>query len=505
MVPENYHRRVGQHSVINSSKYLHSSFQSVVAVMAEEGDEELISLSEDGARPLTPQKATQEPRVSFELAPTPQPDDVGGSRHYNNARSSRYEQREEKKKTKVDEELQALGLWEEDMTKEQKLELLKVVAMSKETAKMEEAVRNSHFSPSPSTEWFGTRAHAIVPSSPLSHTSPKQKVEEVTLECEEGVLPPSPEKLDPKGTLKRQPNTSPQAMYDEGDEGDEWYGGFRPRQGDAGRGRQLYSSVQPRPVKTTYAMEHRVLLEWQRDIPELRDKRFQDVEVANMDEARDNPWARALSALHTSQRVPLFCPPGSDPRDHTEAILESLAAFHASLRDQQRDPTLPLRAWGAPVGVGNHAKGTLDIASSRRSGRGDASSSFEEFPPLSGKASNRETRPPEKEDRPPEKEAWGPPPERSPRPTSFAAAVAAALPPATGVAPSAAPASPKRPREPEEAEVEEDDAEGCAVRPCRPLANPAKRRLSTKSSEPPPDHGTAQIGIPLPSNLQSGS
>lgn len=32
-------------------------------------------------------------------------------------------------------------------------------------------------------------------SSLQSHTSPKQKVEEVTLECEEGVLPPSPEKL----------------------------------------------------------------------------------------------------------------------------------------------------------------------------------------------------------------------------------------------------------------------------------------------------------------------
>lgn len=114
------------------------------------------------------------------------------------------------------------------------------------------------------------------------------------------------------------------------------------------------------------------------------------VQVANVDEARDNPWARALSALHTSQRVPLFCPPGSDPRDHAEAILESFAAFHASLREQQRDPTLPLRAWGAPVGVGNHAKGTLDAATSRRAGRGDVPSSFEEFPPLSGKASNRE-------------------------------------------------------------------------------------------------------------------
>uniref|UniRef100_V5HYY2 Uncharacterized protein n=1 Tax=Ixodes ricinus TaxID=34613 RepID=V5HYY2_IXORI len=503
MVPESSHR-VGQQSVINNSKYLYSSSKSEVAVMAEEADEELLSLSED-ARPPTPQKAAQEPRASFELGPTPQPDDVGGSRHYNNTRASRYEHREEKKKTKVDEELQALGLWEEDMTKEQKLELLKVVAMSKETAKMEEAVRNSHFSPSSSAEWFGSGAHAIAPSSPLSHTSPKQKVEEVTLECEEGVLPPSPEKLDAPGTLKRQPNNSPQAMYDDVDEGDEWYGGFRARQGDTGRGRQLYSSLQSRPVKAVYAMEHRVLLEWQKDIPELKDKRFQDVEVANADEARDNPWARALSALHTSQRVPLFCPPGSDPRDHAEAILESFAAFHASLREQQRDPTLPLRAWGTPVAVGNHAKGTLDAATSRRAGRGDASSSFEEFPPLSGKASNREARPPEKEERPPEKE--GPPVERSPRPTSFAAAVASARPPLAGVAPSPPPQSwsPKRPREPEQAEVEEDDAEGCSVRPCRPPANPAKRRQSTKPSEPPPDHGTAQIGIPLPSNLQSGS
>lgn len=474
--------------------------------MAEEADEELLSLSEDG-RPPTPQKAAQEPRVSFELVPASQLDDVGGSRRYNNTRTSRYEQREEKK-TKVDEELQALGLWEEDMTKEQKLELLKVVAMSKETAQMEEAVRNSHFSPLPSAEWFGSRAHTIAPSSPLSHAGPKQKVEEVTLECEESVLPPSPEKLDSQGTLKRQPNTSPKAIYDQVDEGDEWYGGFRSRQGDTARGRHLYSSVQSRPLKAIYAMEQKLSLEWHRNLPELKDKRFQDVEAANVDEARDNPWVRTLSALHTSQRVPLFCPPGSDPRDHAEAILESFAAFHASLREQQRDPTLPLRPWGAPVGVGNHAKGTLDVATARRSGRGDASSSYEEFPPLSGKASNREKRPPEKEEKPPEKEGlpekevWGP------RPTSFAAAVAAPRPPvATGAATSPLPSSwsPKRPREPEEAEVEEDDAEGCSVRLCQPLANPAKRRLSTKPSESLPDHSTTQIGVPLPSNLQSGS
>lgn len=51
----------------------------------------------------------------------------------------------ERDEARMDEELKALGLWEEDMTEEQKKELLRVVADSKETAQREEAVRKSHF------------------------------------------------------------------------------------------------------------------------------------------------------------------------------------------------------------------------------------------------------------------------------------------------------------------------------------------------------------------------
>ncbi|XP_077560722.1 uncharacterized protein LOC144175497 isoform X5 [Haemaphysalis longicornis] len=56
----------------------------------------------------------------------------------------------ERDDTSMDEELKALGLWEEDMTEEQKKELLRVVADSKVTAQHEEAVRKSHF-PRPSS------------------------------------------------------------------------------------------------------------------------------------------------------------------------------------------------------------------------------------------------------------------------------------------------------------------------------------------------------------------
>ncbi|XP_077506598.1 uncharacterized protein LOC144115879 isoform X3 [Amblyomma americanum] len=79
--------------------------------------------------PSSPVVITQQPRVTFDLATV-------------TVQSS-----PEQEDSRMDEELQALGLWEEDMTDEQKVELLRVVAASKETAQREEAVRKSQFVP----------------------------------------------------------------------------------------------------------------------------------------------------------------------------------------------------------------------------------------------------------------------------------------------------------------------------------------------------------------------
>lgn len=51
----------------------------------------------------------------------------------------------ERDQQRMDDELRASGLWEEDMTEEQKLELLKVVADSRETAQREQEERQSHY------------------------------------------------------------------------------------------------------------------------------------------------------------------------------------------------------------------------------------------------------------------------------------------------------------------------------------------------------------------------
>ncbi|KAH8034544.1 hypothetical protein HPB51_025667 [Rhipicephalus microplus] len=111
--------------------------------MAHSGGGEEATTPVEAQQPSSPVEIMQQPRVTFDLATmarcrSPEPQD-----------------------SPMDEELQAvpvvseilpalfadtaLGLWEEDMTVEQKVELLRVVAASKETAEREEAVRQGHF------------------------------------------------------------------------------------------------------------------------------------------------------------------------------------------------------------------------------------------------------------------------------------------------------------------------------------------------------------------------
>lgn len=346
----------------------------------------------------------------------------------------------------ADEELQALGLWEEDMTKEQKLEMLKVVAMSKETAKMEEAVRNCHYSSlSPPGDWFGARgASSGADAAPQGQMREEGTEAVITFECEEAALPPGPAKMDVQGQAKGPTNTSPQAMYEEADDAECWYGGFRSRQTAAGRSRQLYTSPTSRAMKPTYCMEHRLPLQWTEDNRFQADECVLKRKIVRRDERETS---------ESGQHVPLFCPAGGNLREQTEAILESLSTLHRLLREQQRSLSLPLRPWGTPVGVGPHVKNSLDAAPPRgRRGQVTVSPGpppeLDEFPRLLPKNSNREVKPLEQ----PVPTWVNPPSERAVCPPSdkvvCPGGVGSAFAPPTW--------SSKRPRDPREEEVEDE-------------------------------------------------
>ncbi|KAH7979535.1 hypothetical protein HPB49_009787 [Dermacentor silvarum] len=175
----------------------------------------------------------------------------------------------------MDEELQALGLWEEDMTEEQKVELLRVVAASKETAQREEAVRQGHF-------------------APVKHHVPP-----VSTETRDHIT------WDRKSPAKGGHATSPQGSDD-----DEW-----PTPSSAKQSRP--SRRQPVALKSTvrrvYSMEHRLNLQWGKtDEKELEDASYRIVAEAVADEASEDcseneglrppaTFAEALAGLEALQ------------------------------------------------------------------------------------------------------------------------------------------------------------------------------------------------------------
>uniref|UniRef100_A0A131YFA4 Uncharacterized protein n=1 Tax=Rhipicephalus appendiculatus TaxID=34631 RepID=A0A131YFA4_RHIAP len=236
--------------------------------MAHSGGGEDATTPVEAQQPSSPVEITQQPRVTFDLATV--------------TRRCSPEQQD----SHMDEELQALGLWEEDMTEEQKVELLRVVAASKETAQREEAVRQGQFAPV------------------------KQHVPPVLTEIT----------WDRKSPAKAGRATSPQGSDD-----DEW-----PTPSSAKQSRP--SRRQPVALKSSvhrvYSMEHRLNFQWGKgDEMELEDARLSRL---------------GLNAEGAAQDPTPLCNGGwkSPP-----ALLESWASMHLALKQAQSSPGLPLRPW----------------------------------------------------------------------------------------------------------------------------------------------------------------
>lgn len=244
----------------------------------------------EAQQPSSPVEITQQPRVTFDLATV--------------ARRCSPEQQD----SHMDEELQALGLWEEDMTEEQKMELLRVVAASKETAQREEAVRQGHF-------------------APVKHHVPP-----VSTEIRDHIT------WDRKGPAKAGHATSPQDWWTtEGSDDDEWPTPSSAKQSRPAR-RQPVILKYPHPsscahpslqstVRRVYCMEQRLNFHWgKEDEPELEDARL----------------SRLGLNAQGSAGPTVQCNGGSkDPL----ALLESWASMHNVLKQAQSSPGLPLRPW----------------------------------------------------------------------------------------------------------------------------------------------------------------
>ncbi|XP_050022573.1 uncharacterized protein [Dermacentor andersoni] len=225
----------------------------------------------EAQQPSSPVEITQQPRVTFDLATV--------------TRRCSPEQQD----SHMDEELQALGLWEEDMTEEQKVELLRVVAASKETAQREEAVRQAHF-------------------APVKHHVP----------------PVSTETRDHITWDRKSPAKGGHASSPQGSDDDEW-----PTPSSAKQSRP--SRRQPVALKSTvrrvYSMEQRLNFQWGKaDEMELEDARLSRL---------------GLNAEGQAGPTPLCNGGWKNP----PALLESWASMHVALKQAQSSPGLPLRPW----------------------------------------------------------------------------------------------------------------------------------------------------------------
>lgn len=251
----------------------------------------------------------------------------------------------EREQQQMDDELKALGLWEEDMTEEQKIELLKVVADSRETALREEEERRNH---------YARRATRV--------------------------------KWDKRETvvgLVRPSMTDPQLAADDEDE---WPGAFGgpSRAVTKGRGYRLQPTKKspPPPGRRGYAMEQPLQFLWddEDEDDDLYDTRFSSKEEASGGRLRDGKYQAPQRVVRTpppvrstSKMFPLgaeaalpespplarstskMFPLGADaaePEEEQESvwdgkgIMSSWETLHEALKETQAAQGLPVRPWG---------------------------------------------------------------------------------------------------------------------------------------------------------------
>ncbi|XP_077506603.1 uncharacterized protein LOC144115879 isoform X8 [Amblyomma americanum] len=272
--------------------------------------------------PSSPVVITQQPRVTFDLATV-------------TVQSS-----PEQEDSRMDEELQALGLWEEDMTDEQKVELLRVVAASKETAQREEAVRKSQF----------------VPAQPAVLALPIEGQEHIYWDRRSALM----------GThLASSPECSD----------DEWLKPSSTKQCRPFKRQPLLVKV---PTRRVYCMDYHLNFEFKPDDePALVDMRLLRLNsgtkhlpspnpVSNVgagdvpsptkhDNAADHPLASGLKVgagdvpsptkHDNAADRPLASCPKRDCMSPPE-LLKSWSAMHLAIKKAQSAPGLPVRPWG---------------------------------------------------------------------------------------------------------------------------------------------------------------
>ncbi|XP_075737107.1 uncharacterized protein LOC119160764 isoform X5 [Rhipicephalus microplus] len=248
--------------------------------MAHSGGGEEATTPVEAQQPSSPVEIMQQPRVTFDLATmarcrSPEPQD-----------------------SPMDEELQALGLWEEDMTVEQKVELLRVVAASKETAEREEAVRQGHFA------------------------SVEEDVPPVLNEITWDLKSPTRTGLSQKASDEEDWPTPSSAKQSRSSRREPVL--LKARSESATVASLLQSSVH-----RVYSMEHPLNLEFKKgDEAELEDARLSRLEQ---------------NAQGVAQDPTTLC--NSGWKSPASALLESWASMHAALKQAQSSPELPFRPW----------------------------------------------------------------------------------------------------------------------------------------------------------------
>lgn len=216
----------------------------------------------------------------------------------------------------VDEELRALGLWEEGMTEGQKMDLLMVLAESKKTAQSEEASRERNFA-----------------RSTVSMAAVRDAWEEE----------------EPPGGLERY-----------GKE-DEWRA-----LGDIPYERMLpaaKSRKSTQPARRVCSMEQRLNFQWgdEDSSDDLYDTRFPQKKdrsqssVAKTEELRESEHLPPVDALRSCSPAQMILQ-GAAPAEMKEKrllrpaeLLNSWETLHEALREAQSVPGLPVRPWGQPM------------------------------------------------------------------------------------------------------------------------------------------------------------
>ncbi|XP_013774454.1 uncharacterized protein LOC106459384 [Limulus polyphemus] len=297
-----------------------------------------------------------------------------------------------------DNELKALGLYEEGMTVDQKRELLCVIAASKETAEEEERKRKESRQCG-SSDFFEVDQeksfprikeqgrfscfHTLSNSPDGSTLSPDSdaRINNICLDCVDRTTEPYSFENDEVN----HPSQGSQDLFSsQSERGNQL---LEENQGN----RQLGQTILEEKLKSSRVSS--LELQKLRQGIEKNDNSqssgasdetepFVNSPSLSLEAASPQskllmenniqvwpPSPEAVPPLQCRKRraesfslytVPYFCPPNCDPVQHTQQILQAMESYYHHLAKVQRF-SLFHRPWGQPICVGRHLPGTLDL------------------------------------------------------------------------------------------------------------------------------------------------